>query len=156
MIEDVICVVDVKGESYFDECWKKKKEDETKQTSRQANPAWLGCEIPGERIRKGTELNFGPTPSKYIEEAGWTESHNLGVIDHSIAFYFICPLYSPPYNILYHFTHTNAARHFRQMCTFLQRKLYFRIFDPQYFMITTFFDLLSIISLRWFMVLQLF
>ena len=120
-------------------------------------PILLGLAvIPEERIRKGTELNFGPTPSKYIEEAGWTESHNLGVIDHSIAFYFICPLYSLPYNILYHFTHTNAARLFRQMCTFLQRKLYFRIFDPQYFMITTFFDLLSIISLRWFMVLQLF
>ena len=105
---------------------KRKKEDETKQTSRQANPAWLGCEIPGERRRKGTELNFAPTPSKYIEEAGWTESHNLGVIDHSIAFYFICPLYSPPYNILYHFTHTNAARHFRQMWI-LQRKFYFGI-----------------------------
>ena len=41
------------------------------------------------------ELNIGPTPSKYIEEAGRTECHNLGVIDHSIAFYFICPLYSP-------------------------------------------------------------
>ena len=27
--------------------------------------------------------------------SGWRESHNLAVIDHSIAFYFICPLYSP-------------------------------------------------------------
>ena len=30
-----------------------------------------------------------------IHSGGWTESHNLCVIDHSIAFYFICPLYSP-------------------------------------------------------------